>query len=144
MLRPVRKLLHDNLNAMRAALGTLDPATVHIGLYTAIAGPPDHNRLMADITEASYTGYARQPVGSWTDAYDSTTGLILLTADNKHFTPNDAVTPNVIAGWFLATTLAGGLLLGIEPLAAPVPLSNADNTLTVEANFGFLPTGNFG
>ncbi len=144
MLRPVRKLLHDTLNAVRAAMGTLDPATKFIGLYTAITGPADHNRVLADLTEATYTGYARQAIGSWTDAYDSTTGLILITADNKHFTPSDAVAPNTIIGWFVADAVTGGALLAIEPLASPVPLANADNTLTVEANFGFLPTGNFG
>lgn len=144
MIKPVRFLLHGILNNARAATQILDPATVHVGLYTAIAGPADHNRVLADLTEATYTGYARQPVTSWTDAFDSALGLIMMVGDNRHFTPTDAVAPNTILGWFLATAVTGGTLLAIEPLASPAPLANADNTLTIEPVFGFVPTGNFG
>jgi hypothetical protein len=62
----------------------------------------------------------------------------------KHFTPSDAVVPNTILGWFIASALAGGILLALEPLDTPAPLANADNTLSVLPRIGFNPAASFG
>lgn len=144
MQKASRALLHTFLSAARAATGSLDPATVHVGLYTGIVGLPTSDRVLADLTEATFTGYARLPMTSWTDPYNAADGKVTISGAAKHFTPTDAVTPNTIQGWFIASALAGGVLLAIEPLDTPAPLANADNTLSILPRFSLDPNASFG
>jgi hypothetical protein len=139
-----RALLHTLLANARAAGGALDPATVAVGLYTAIVGTPNAERVLGDLTEATFTGYARQAMASWTDPFNKGNGQVAMNGAAHHFTPTDAVTPNTILGWFIASAVAGGTLLAIESLDSPVPLANADHTLSILPQFAVTPTASFG
>lgn len=141
MIRPVNPLLLSTLDLLTALGGTLN--AVFCGLYTARAVPITPTILIADLTQATYTGYARQAITPWTSAYLSSTGLIIIDGPGLHFVPTDAVTPNTIMGWFIASLAAGGILLAIEELATPVPLLTADSTLTIVPRYGHDPLGTY-
>jgi hypothetical protein len=129
---------------IRAAGGVFDPATVFVGLYTAIAPPAGPESGMADLTEANYTAYARQALTPWTDAYNSADGFVTIDGPALHFTPGDGVIPNTILGWFIASAAVAGILLAIEPLATPAPLIDENSTLSIMPRVGIDPTASFG
>lgn len=144
MLRLVDAGLVGIMTNVTAALGRFDPAAVFVGLYQGIAAGISRERLLADLTEATYTGYARQAVGAWSGAYVSPSGLILVDGPALFFSPADAVTPNTILGWFMADALVAGNLLAIEQLDNPVPLPNALTQLTIVARFGMQHSVTYG
>jgi hypothetical protein len=115
---------------------------VKLGLAAAPFTPtPD--LLLASITEANYTSYARQTV-AWGGAYDDGTGNPTVAAvPSLLFQPSDAASPNTIYGHFL-TNVAGNLLLGAELFNAPFNLPDQFSaindtpvvTLNVSNNYG--------
>jgi hypothetical protein len=145
---PSQKLLTDMANALRAhALagpvnGSLDGT--FLGLYQA--GTPVLNRanVLADITEANFTGYARQAL-VWDAPYTDQAVLEVLEAASLHWQPTDAVVPNVITGLFIASAAVAGQLLASVPLPSPgVGLPGPLAALTVIARFGLDFDGNWG
>lgn len=83
---------------------------LYFGLGISPTAAPTPTTQMSDITEATYTGYARQLV-SWYPPFIEASGPFLLEGHSLKFTPLDAVTPNVITFAFLADALTGGKYL---------------------------------
>jgi hypothetical protein len=144
MQHPTRAALHTALANLVAAGGVFDPATIFVGLYQGIAPPAGPESVMANLTEATYTGYARQALTPWTSPYNASVGFVTIDGPALHFTPADGVVPNTILGWFIASAAVGGTLLAIEPLATPAPLIDADSTLSIMPRFAIDPTASFG
>ena len=107
----------------------------YIGLYTAIANGPSPNSVMADLTPADYTGYARQQITAWTGPYDTQGFGSELVGPLMVFAPTDAVTPNVILGAFWADAPTAGSLLGLDPFDTPVALPDANASLLFVARY---------
>jgi len=131
----------DQLFADLVELDVSSPFTgileaVFMGLWVAPTPAPTPGLLMAGITEATYTGYARQAVVWFPRGIDAL-GRETMRAHNLNFTPSDSVTPNTITGVFLtdnATVGMGHLLLSAQ-LATPVALNGASQSLNAKAVF---------
>ncbi len=101
----------------------------YLGLFTAWPGY-SFTRVLADLTAANYTGYARQLLVFGTQGTDPDERPEVESA-SLLFSPTDGVTPNTIIGVFLADAVAAGNLLGVGLLPAPVELNDASDDLTV-------------
>lgn len=92
--------------------------TTWLGLYQPPTVAINANSTMANITEATYHGYARQPV-VWFQPIQSSAGVEAVYGVNLFFQPIDTVVPNTITGVFLADAAYGGNLLMAQQLPAP-------------------------
>lgn len=107
----------------------------YVGLETAPTPPPSADTKMSDVTEATYTGYARQLV-VWYPPFIQAVGPYALEGHSMNFQPSDGVTPNVITGVFLADALtAGRYLCGMSLGSVAVPLPDASTSMIVDAVF---------
>jgi hypothetical protein len=115
-------------------------ATVYLGLIQAGTGVLNRASTIDQITEADFTGYARQEV-VWFPSYTDAAFLQTLEGQLCFFRPTDAVTPNVINGVFLASALTGGVLLAAASLAGGnVSLNGPASALSIVPKFQ-LPIG---
>lgn len=103
-------LLQEILATIRATGAPFDPATTYVGLYTAVA----NNQLattMANITEATYTGYARKLSSPFSGPFIDASGNVFFQGGLEKFTgPSDGTGQN-IQGIFIANALTAGDLL---------------------------------
>lgn len=114
-------------------LGVLD--TAYMGLYQPPTQPIGPFSTMAQITEATYSGYARQKV-TWFNPIQSSSGVEAVYGPNLWFQPTDTLTPNQITGVFLADAIYGGSLLMAAALATPgVQFAGPTNGLSVKPAF---------
>lgn len=134
-------VIKSTIAAMIGTGGPLD--NVFVGLYTAgpAAGP---GVVLGDLTEATFTGYARVEVANWSAAYVTSDGKVTIDGNNVHFSPSDAVTPNIVIGWFIATASTAGTLLGMEQFASTKPMQAADNGVTVVPRLQFPQANDYG
>lgn len=129
----------DDLGADTAKLNG-----IWVGLYTAVNGSVGPNLAIGDLTEPTYTGYARQQLLTWTTAYLDGSGLDTIIDGALHFKPSDTMTANTILGAFLGSASAVGVLVGIDPAPSPVPLTGPTTILTITPKVSLDPNGNFG
>lgn len=88
---------------------------VYLGLYQSPTANLNKSSLMAAITEATYGGYARQPL-VWYPPFVDSAGPEAIQAASVNFVPSSSTTPNTITGLFLADALSAGDLLAWYPL----------------------------
>lgn len=134
MWTPSLKYLHDLMvvSAQAAAGAVAGPLHgAYLGLFispTPILTPAS---VMADIAEATYTGYARQAL-VWGSPYISAAGPEALDATGLIFQPTDAVTPNTALGMFLADAATVGNLIASVRFPPPgVPLPDQFHALQI-------------
>lgn len=114
-----------------------------IGLATA--GPnPDPTKLRADYTEATYTGYVRQAIGTAGASFNGTDGLTKIVFPGLQFQPTDAVSPNTILHVLIFDASTNGNLLAVDKLEAGYPLPDANSALVYVPEIGFDPASNYG
>jgi len=139
---PSQQLLLDTLTDAVGVGGTL--AGAFLGLYTE-GPPPGPGVLQASLTEADYTGYARQAVAAYGVPYLQGGNTPRVNAAMLEFRPTGSTITNLIKGWFLSTTDApGGALLMMEDLDEPVLLAGVLTALPVVAALALDPDGNYG
>jgi hypothetical protein len=114
----------------------------YLGLYTAISPNPSPQSARADLTEATFTGYARKAL-TWSTPADSQLGFSELLAGLLTWTPSDAVTPNTIIGVALFDAATAGNLLGMDVLSPVIPLPNQFTSLNYVPAFGLLFNANY-
>lgn len=114
-----------------------------LGLFIAPTPAPTPAMLLANITEANYDGYARQPL-VWFPTFLDAAGPQDLAAQNLHFAPNDALVPNTITGAFIVTAASGGQLYLAAMFAVPVALPGPQYALNVAPVFQMAYTANYG
>ena len=125
-----------------SSLGPL--AGCYVGLVTAPTPAPTNITKMSDVTEATYTGYARQLV-VWYPPFIQAIGPYALEGHSLNFQPVDGETPNVITGVILCDSLTGGnYLCGMTLGAVPVPLPDQTRSLIVDAVFSLPFTQTYG
>jgi hypothetical protein len=130
------ELLNFDKNA--GATGT-DPKlkSAKVMLYTNNFSP-SASTVIADLTEATFTGYARSAVVTWANAVLSNeTSLPALLGDAKTFTVTAQTTPpETVFGYALVATISAvDYLLGVKP--APTPISPVAGTeIVVQPRFG--------
>jgi hypothetical protein len=136
---------------LRAMLATLsaDSTTLEgkfVGLYTALSASLGPNLTMANLTEPTYTGYARQALASWSAPYMSSSGRNAIIDSALHFTASDTVTTNVILGAFLGSSsvTGAGTLEYIDPFPNGITISGPTTEITYVPEFDLDPGANFG
>lgn len=118
------------------------------GLFLGLAQFPSTTLNPGDglskLTEATYTGYARQAV-TWHGPYTDAAGQQAIQSAADYFTPTDAVTPNQITMMFLADASTSGNLILSEVLpGGPIFLNGPANAFSMSVIFQ-LPNGsNYG
>lgn len=133
MIVATNAFLQACINALKAnpaAVGPLDGTK--IGLFTAVAGGLTPDTVIADLTLATYTGYAAQAM-TWSAVFADPDGSFATDSGLHVFQPTDAVTPNVVSGYHVTNT-AGTVLLFAEMFAAPISLPNAFSAVRIVAH----------
>ncbi len=104
-------------------------------------GPGDLDResAMADIVEASHTGYARAAFSPG-DPFISSDGRYKVHGSTVVYQPTDALNPEVVVGWGLASANVAGNLWAFEYFLTPVQLQKVTDQLTLVPEFA-LPIG---
>lgn len=109
--------------------------SVYMGLYIAPTGGLSKSSTIANITEATYAGYARQAV-TWYPPVVDAAGPETLNGQSLNFTPTGSTTPNTITGLFLADALTAGDLLAYMALPGiGVALSGPTQSLVAIPQF---------
>lgn len=124
----VYKLILDALTAMKAVGGDLNGAKV--GLYTNVH-QPSKGTLLADLTQATYTGYALVAIATWGAPFLDPIGNPTMVGNHIQFQPTDGAVPNTITGWFIVDSAGTDLLIACA-LPTPVVLADASHALIVE------------
>lgn len=112
-----------------------------LGLFTNVYSP-NVNTLLANLTEATYTGYVRGAI-TWNAPFIGEGALSLIEGTKVDFRPSDTITPNTIQGAFIVGSDSVTLLL-VEVLPTPVPLTSADYLLAYIPRVGLDPGANYG
>lgn len=93
---------------------------------------------LASFTEATFTGYVAQAAGTWGMPYIGADSLPHVTAPGLQWQPTDAVTPNIIYGWY-ATNTAGTVLLFAAAFPAPIPMMDTTHAVVMQPDFIYGP-----
>lgn len=104
---------------------------------------PTVNTVMANLTEANYTGYQRQASGLDTVPFVGPGGLFMSEGTRLRFMPSDTVTANTIYAAFV-TGHDSTVLFGVEVFDNPIPLPGPLSAVTIVPRNGFDPAANFG
>lgn len=113
-----------------------------IMLFTnAIA--PDGDTELADLTEATYDGYARVEVTAWSAVFDNLSQEPTIASDGDLFKPTGGTTPNLITGAALVSG-DGLTLLGVEVFDNPIALNEAADGFQYAARITLPEGANYG
>jgi hypothetical protein len=124
--------------------------TVQVGLFSSISGVPSPKTTLANLTEVSFDGYARQTVGSVMGPYVDQAGNVDLdlyanAGAPLAFTASPTLGSATTAmGYFLATTAGSPVLLGFEFFSGPVTINTPSQVVQVIPNVSFNPNNAFG
>jgi hypothetical protein len=138
MTRAHRDDMHDNL---LAALGPLDPASVYIGVCKAFV---DHglDTVIADFTEGTGVGFARQKVVTWGAAHDLVDGTRASEGPMQTFKPSADTDAMEVVAWFAADALVAGNPLRWGVIAPPILLSSKATLMDLVVQIRTDPSGN--
>ena len=103
-----------------------------IGLNTAIIAP-SKTLILSDMTEPTYTGYARQSVVFTSASRDSTYDIVA-EGDVNAFAMSGTPVPTLVQGWFLIFG-AGPSFLGYCPLPQPYQMNDALDVLSIVVQY---------
>lgn len=123
-------------DAILAALidtgGPWDPAAVFVGLFVSI---DDHgvSTVIGDVTAPTGDPGDRQAVVTWSDPHVKADGRAMVDSPVLRWTPADDTEATVVAGWYTATLVTGGVLyrFGYFDNAIALPDETASVALVV-------------
>lgn len=141
MNQPTKVLLDAMLKALGSESTSLGNAS--LGLCKA-PFTPTVNLAIADITEANYSGYARQGLGTTTTTFTGGDGKEYVEFTTLRFQPTDTVTVNTVYGLFLVLASDTTKLADSDAFTAPIPMSGPSNQITITPRFGLDPAANYG
>jgi len=124
------QMLEGVASDLRKTGATFDPATTYVGLATAVVNN-GVNTVLSNLTEATYTGYARALGSPWAGPYQLNTGSTYFQGVmNKFVGPSDDSGENIVA-FFLVDAETAGDLLYFVVLDTPVGLFSTLDALDV-------------
>jgi len=122
-------ILELMLNLLPSAAGSAGPLHgIKLKLYKNPLAPQPSN-LLADFTEADYTGYAESAALTWSPAVGDGSGTWQLIGSPETWAPTGTTVPNTIYGVYAVDT-AGTTLIFSEQFASPVPMAALTDSLT--------------
>ncbi len=140
--QPTLNLLEKLASSSIATGAVYDPASTYVGLYTA-AVLNGLNTVMANLTEAAYTGYARKLASPWAGPYQLLSGGIFYQGSLLKFVgPSDA-TGQTVSGFFLADAATSGNLLYYVSFTTPIGLLTALDALDLVVRVNQDPLATF-
>ena len=110
---------------------------VKVHLYTAVANPIGPGSILADFTEATYTGYVVKTV-TFGAPYLNGAGMAESDSPLMTFVDTGTAVGNIIAGFYV-TDAAGTTLLWAGPLPAPVSMLNPLDAVALILPFVLAP-----
>jgi hypothetical protein len=115
----------------------------YLMLYTA-RDKTTPDLTLADLTEANFTGYARQPLTALGAPYLSDDNRAAQDFQAINFQSTDNAHPNTVVGMAIVSANVGGNVLAYEEFAAPILFANAGNGATVLPRIELPPTADWG
>lgn len=85
--------------------------------------------VLADLTEATFDGYAAAALAEWGQAYISEVGTPVIKNGSKQFNHAGTGAAETMYGWYIES--AGGVILEVKRFTNPVPLATADDSVVV-------------
>jgi len=126
-------LVNDGRKALAEYL-TAQSGNYKFGLYTNNPGI-NAGTVMGDLTEATYSGYARQNT-TFSPVAINGDGKAEATVSPVTFTHNGGIVSQVINGWFVYDTNKNKLIW-CQPLAAPRSMGASGDEITIDPTFLF-------
>jgi hypothetical protein len=121
---PSRAFLDGIVNALGNSSMTLHTAVKNSFEILITNEPaPTVNTVLADLTEATYTGYLRQVCATWTGPFVAEGDYSLEVGPAHHWQPTDTITLNTITGHALVGD-DSVTLLATEMFDQPIGLSS--------------------
>lgn len=117
--------------------GQWSAPTVH--LFTNDVDP-GIGTVKADLTEATFGGYAGQPIASWTPLFPKPDGSVETIAGQLTFVGNGTDNETVY-GVYVLSVDTGTPLLAYARLLAPKAMGDADQVLVLTIRLQFGPNG---
>lgn len=100
---------------------------------------PSRETTLADITTATFSGYAPKTTMGWLSPYTDVDGSAICYGESHSFVANAATVGNTIYGCYL-TDAAGTGLLAIWAFADPVGIAAAGDGVTVDVPLRYSGT----
>lgn len=94
---------------------------------------PDANTLLADLTVATYSGYANKTIATWGDPFLDPAGLATSLAPLQEFEQTADTITNIIYGAYYLDS--GGALVWAERFEDSVPMADATSRLNMVPKF---------
>lgn len=142
MLKQTDATLKAWLQRAVAAGGPYDPASLFLGVYTAIVDNGAATDL-ADVTEGTGDLATRQAISAWGTPYKMVDGRWVVDAAAKTFRVADETEAQIVTGYFLASLVTAGVLKAWDNLATPANLEDEDRAVTIAVRLSIDPLGRF-
>jgi hypothetical protein len=125
-------MLIENQAAWVKKLGKLKTAYYDAGKIGLFTNTPTitRNTVLADLTEATFVGYAQVTLTTFGAAFlDPSGNYADIVAPLAQFTMTATTTLQTITGYFLLDK--DGIYVGAELLPAPIPLTSVGQTISI-------------
>jgi hypothetical protein len=116
------------LAALVATGGPLAGATCHLFINDIAVS---ERTALADLTEASFTGYAASGAVVWGSPRNEVGAGAAIDGDLKTFSASGTPTPQSVVGYYLASSGTTPALLYVERFDAPVVFAEAGDVVRV-------------
>ena len=125
---------------MIAAGKAFDPVAVFVGVYTAIA---DHglNTVIGDLTPPPTSVAVRQAITAWSAVHELLNGCAVVDGPAMSFSPASSADATVVTGWYLASAISAGTLLGYGYFPSPVALPDQFSQAGIVVRLTLDPNG---
>lgn len=138
---PTKALIDEIL--VLAGSSSLALGNGSIGL---IAAPfaPSPTLTLASITEATFSGYARQGYGNPSVPFTGADGNEYVQGNTVQFLDNATTTVNTIYGLFVTNGHDSTTLIDSDQFATPIFMNGPSSQITITPRFGINPLGGLG
>lgn len=117
-----------------------DPAASFVGVFVAIS---DHGLATAigDITPPPTSVAVRQAITAWGAVHEMLNGCAVVDGPAMSFSPASSTDACVVTGWFLASAITAGDLLGYGYFPAPISLPDEFSEAGIIVRLALDPNG---
>lgn len=125
----VQAIANKLADIVKKSTGDLAAATVHLFKNDFT---PTQNNVLGDFTEADYTGYTNQAIGTWGTPYIDFLQRVLIQAPSLQFSPTGSTVTNTVYGYYIQSAGTGTPLIASARFDTPVSMTDAHSAAFVE------------